>query len=181
MNSFHLYILLTPLILIIFTNHLLAAPFHLNKISLGVRAGKSVNIEIDDFKSLEIFSDYNYPWQSEFIPGFILHTKTSMSAGVLEQDNDNELLTTLSQLIVLANETNEISFDLGGGVALVGDDRIGNHNFGTMFQFNYNIGITLIDLFNDISAGYRWFHLSDGGIGDGQGLNRHILELRYDF
>lgn len=104
-----------------------------------------------------------------------------MSAGVINQDGDGEPLSTLSQLIVLTNEGEDISFDLGGGIGLLGDDKIGDHDFGTVFQFNYNLGITLLDLYRDISAGYRWFHLSDGGIGDGQGLNRHVIELRYDF
>lgn len=152
-----------------------------DKIGIGLRAGRSVHLEVDDFYSLEIFAEYSYPWESTCIPGFIIHTKSVLSAGVINQDGDGEPLSTLSQLIVLTNEGEDISFDLGGGIGLLGDDKIGDHDFGTVFQFNYNLGITLLDLYRNISAGYRWFHLSDGGIGDGQGLNRHVIELRYDY
>lgn len=152
-----------------------------NRFALGIRAGKSVHLEYDDFESIEAFGEYIYPWKSTFVPGFTLHTRTSLSTGIINQDGDKGSLTTLSQLLVLTNSGNEISFDMGGGFGFVGDDKVGNHNFGTKFQLSYNLGITLHYLFNDVSIGYRWFHLSDGGLGDGQGLNRHIIDLRYEF
>lgn len=152
-----------------------------SKLSLGIRGGISAPTEVDDFKSAEIFSNYRYPWVSTALPGFLVYTKSSLSVGVMDQDGDSEVLTSFSQLIEITNENHDIAFDLGGGIALLGDDKIGNHDFGTVFQFNYNLGLTLINLYKDISLGYRWFHLSDGGIGDGQGLNRHTLELVYMF
>jgi len=148
---------------------------------IGIRAGKTVSLEPDELESIEVFADYNYPWSSYLLTGFIIGTKSSISAGFLTQGDDEQLLTTLSQLLVITNEGEDISFDLGGGIAFIGNNRVGKHDFGGIFQFNYNFGVTLLDLYKEISLGYRWFHLSDAGIENGQGLNRHTLEIIYNF
>ncbi len=152
-----------------------------NKGGIGIYFGKSITLEPNDFKSVELLLYYSYPWKSKVIPGFILSTRTVGSIGVLNQEGDSELLTTFSQLIVLTNSSENIAFDIGGGFALLGNDQIGDHFFGTLFQFNYNVGVTLVRLYKDFSLGYRLFHISDGGLEGGHGLNRHVLELRYEF
>lgn len=180
MNKYITRLILVVLTFTAFTNSAFTSDLG-SSLSLGIRGGISAPTEVDDFKSAEVFSNYRYPWISTALPGFLVYTKSSLSAGVMDQDGDSEVLTSFSQLIEITNEKHDIAFDLGGGIALLGDDKIGNHDFGTVFQFNYNLGLTLIDIYKDLSMGYRWFHLSDGGIGDGQGLNRHTLELVYMF
>jgi len=70
--------------------------------------------------------------------------------------------------------------DIGGGGALITEDKIGDHNFGGPFQFAAHSGLSY-KITSKFLVGYRLYHLSDTGIFDGKDLNRHLLELSVYF
>ncbi len=150
-------------------------------IEIGLRIGKSVHWEPIDFDSYEVLGVYGLPWSTGEYLGWILSTRLNVSAGVLTQNSDTEFITTITPGISLTGLRGKISIDGGAGIGFLSDDKIGSHNFGTKFQFTYQFGLSFVKIFRKISLGYRFIHLSDGGIDDGNGLNRNLLELRYRF
>ena len=111
---------------------------------------------------------------------WILGTGLNGSIGVLIQDGDSALLSTLGPVIYIRSPGGRVTFDAGGGFALIGEKEVGNHSFGGLFQFTAHGGLSYRFKWN-VALGYRFFHVSDGGIFNGNGLNRHLLELSYSF
>nr|NIT14147.1 hypothetical protein [Candidatus Dadabacteria bacterium] len=102
------------------------------------------------------------------------------SAGGLKQDSDIGYLFTLTIGMALFALNNKVIVDLSGGGALVTEDEIGDHNFGGPFQFSAHTGLSY-KITDRLLAGYRFYHISDAGINDGSGLNRHLVELSVTF
>ena len=100
--------------------------------------------------------------------------------GALDQSGDAAFLATLGPHSELIHKPTGIIFDLGGGGAYLSERKVGSHNFGGKFQFTASGGVKYIILRN-FAIGYKFFHFSDAGIKDGNGLNRHLLELSYRF
>jgi len=121
------------------------------------------------------------PWNLPGYVGWKTSFKIYISLGVLKEDDETDLLTTISQNIVFTGIDGRVSIDLGGVFALLSYDKIGPHDFGGLLQFNYNSGISYNRFFKNSIIGYRFFHISDRGIYNGKRLNRHMLELSYPF
>ncbi len=75
---------------------------------------------------------------------------------------------------------NKMIVDLSGGGVLLTEDEIGDHNFGGPFQFSAHTGLSY-KITERFLLGYRFYHISDAGLNDGNGLNRHMLELSVTF
>lgn len=106
--------------------------------------------------------------------------KINLSGGAIRQDDDTEFFATFTPGIAFSKLGWRVSVDVGGGIALLSDDKIGDHDFGGPFQFAAHIGINYKIGWN-IVLGYRFYHMSDGGIFDGEGVNRHLFELSLQF
>lgn len=148
---------------------------------VGFRYGSSFFAEPEDFDSFELHILRDLPWILFDGNQFVLSPNVNLSAGLLKQDEETDIFATISSNLVLTGFDGKASFDIGGGFALVGDDRIGDHKFGGPFQFNYNFGLKFHKVYNKFGLGFRWYHISDAGINDGKGLNRNIIELIYEF
>lgn len=153
----------------------------IKKNAIGIRAGIS-NFNEEDFLSYELIGQVGLPWSWTLgnNGNWQIDTLATYSLGILDQSGDTAFLGTIAPDISLGHKLYGIIFDIGVGGAIVSQDRIGKHNFGGNFQFAAHGGITYILGWN-IAIGYRFFHLSDGGINNGHGLNRHLLELSYRF
>ena len=149
--------------------------------TLGLRLGTS-SFNERDFKSLEIDSDIGLPFLFNFHskPGLNLKPIFGFSAGGLKQGKDIGYLFTLTMGMAMFALNNRLIVDLSGGGALVTEDKIGEHNFGGPFQLSAHTGLSY-KITERFLAGYRYYHLSDAGIFDGRGLNRHLVELSIIF
>jgi len=151
------------------------------KNALGIRFGIS-NYREQDILSYELFGRIGLPWflMLDKNGNWQIETLVSYSLGLLDQSGDTAFLGTFGPAIAIINKPTGLIFDTGVGGALISEDKVGGHNFGMNFQFTAHGGISYIIGWN-IALGYRFFHLSDAGINNGQGLNRHLLELSYRF
>jgi hypothetical protein len=149
-------------------------------INLGLRVGISNPREEFDFESFEVFGNYGLPWSWRTPFEWILGTGINGSVGVLIQEGDTALLATLGPVISISSPGGRVTIDTGGGFALISEQKVGNHSFGGPFQFTAHGGLNYKFKWN-VALGYRFFHVSDGGIFNGNGLNRHLLELSYCF
>jgi len=133
-----------------------------------------------DFRSYEAFWVYGLPWSWRVFSNWILSTRLNASLGAITQGKDAGFFTTLSPGIALSPSGGRLTLDTGGGFALISEDKLGRHDFGGPFLFAAHGGISYEFGWN-LALGYRFFHLSDGGIYNGHGLNRHLLELSHRF
>lgn len=149
--------------------------------TLGLRLGIS-NINEKDVRSLELDANIGLPLNYKVYdnPDLYLKPKLNFSAGGLKQDDDFGYLLTFSGGLALFAYDKKIILDLLGGGALLTEEKVGGHNFGGNFQFAAHGGLGY-KITDRVLVGYRFYHLSDAGIFDGNGLNRHILELSYYF
>ncbi len=151
------------------------------KNALGIRFGIS-NYREEDFLSYELFGRIGLPWLLilDKNGNWQIETLVSYSLGLLDQSGDTAFLGTFGPAIAIINKPTGLIFDTGSGGALISEDKVGGHNFGGNFQFTAHGGISYIIGWN-ITLGYRFFHVSDAGIINGHGLNRHLSELSYRF
>lgn len=149
--------------------------------TLGLRYGIS-NINEKDVRSLELDANIGLPLTYKLYDnlGLYLKPKLNFSAGGLKQDDDFGYLLTFSGGLALFAYDKKIILDLLGGGALLTEEKVGGHNFGGNFQFAGHGGM-VYKITDHVLMGYRFYHLSDAGIFDGNGLNRHLVELSYYF
>lgn len=148
--------------------------------ALGLRVGISTHTEKFDFTSYEAFAVYRLPWTWRVFSDWFLSTRINGSAGVIMQDDDAELISSLGPGIALGRPKGRLSLDTGGGITILSDYKIGSHDFGGPTPFTVFGGISY-RLVRNVAVGYRFHHISDAGIFDGKGLNRHLLEISYRF
>ncbi|MEM2936735.1 MAG: acyloxyacyl hydrolase [Candidatus Bathyarchaeia archaeon] len=149
-------------------------------LALGIRLGVSTHTEKNGFMSYEVFGIYGIPWTLRVFSNWILSTRLNASIGIMTQGNDTGFFATLSPGIAISPYGGRLMLDTGGGLAITSKDKLGHHDFGGPFLFAAHGGISYEFPWN-LAIGYRFFHLSDGGIYNGHGLNRHLLELSYHF
>lgn len=152
-----------------------------NSLRLGLRLGTS-NTNERDFRSVEIFGSYGLQHYniSEKYSKLVLTILLNTSFGGLKQRDDIGGLATFGPGLALSTYSEQLYFDIGGGLAFLIDEKIGNHDFGSFIQYSAHGGLSY-KFYNNLFLGYRFFHISDGGIFDGHGLNRHLFELGYRF
>jgi hypothetical protein len=149
-------------------------------IDFGLRVGLSNPGEKFDFESFEVFGDYWFPWSWRTVFDWVIGARANGSVGALIQGGDTALLTTLGPVMSISSPSERLSFDAGVGLALVSKKKVGDHRFGGLFEFTAHGGVNYRFPWN-VALGYRFYHISDAGIFNGKGLNRHLLELSYRF
>lgn len=148
--------------------------------SISIALGTS-NSNEKDFRLLELRGNISLPFFKYVVEGkFKILPLADISVGSLMQGDEFDLLTTLTSGIAILTFSNRVNMDAGGGFAILSDDVVGQYNFGGYIQFALHAGIHF-RLTDNLYLGYRFFHISDAGIFDGNGLNRHLLELGYAF
>jgi len=146
--------------------------------SLAVRGS------VDDFNTDEDMEVYelayvqDLPWAWERRSTRI-QWQVEVTGGVIDGGNETGFLGTLVPKV--AFQKNRFFFDIGGGLAVLGEDELGRQDFGGNLQFiaQGGGGYMLTDRF---SAGLQLRHMSDAGIhDDAEDMNIFLLELRYHF
>lgn len=180
MMNFNYITILTLLIINILIHKISNAQEH-NFKTISLAVGVS-NYNEEDFRSLEIMfnSSLMYFRYRDDDSRFEILPLVNLSLGSLKQNEDFGFCSTLTSGIAIFTFNKNLILDAAGGFAILTDDQIGEHNFGGHLQFAAHTGI-YYKLTHNVLAGYRFYHISDGGIYDGHGLNRHLLEIGYAF
>jgi hypothetical protein len=146
--------------------------------SIGVRGAVTDTKGQDAFDAYELFIVFDLPWARD-TGGSRLQTQLEITGGVLDAAGETGFLGTLGPRVALVTE--QATFDIGAGVAVLGETKFGRHDFGGSSQFVAQAGVSfaLTDQFN---AGARFRHMSDGGMHDNaDDVNLVFLELSYDY
>jgi hypothetical protein len=177
MNNFK-HITLTIFILYILIPDILKAEEYSYK-TISLAFGTS-NFNEEDFRSIELRGNYSLPFFNYTAKDrkFELLPVVNLSFGSLKQDQDIVFFSTLTSGIAIIALNNSMILDAAGGFAFLTDDQIGARNFGGYFQLAAHTGI-YYKLTQNVLIGYRFYHISDAGIFDGHGLNRHLLKIGY--
>lgn len=147
---------------------------------IGFRFGTELDSEKLSYRTYEIFAALGLPWSEQLYWGWSIRSRFNFSLGAVNQGGDTDFFATLGPELALSHKWLPLIIDGGGGLAFLSDSRIGRQNFGGILQFNAHGGISCEILWN-IAIGYRFFHISDAGLFDGHGINRHLIELIYRF
>lgn len=148
-----------------------------NADSVGVRGSVGDFNTDEDLDLYELVYIHNLPW----VRGQGAHriqTQIEITGGVLDGGNETGFLGTLVPQVSF--QANRIFLDLGGGIAVLSEDKFGRQDFGDSPQFIAQGGAGVM-LTERIKAGLRLRHMSDAGIHDsGDDMNIFLVELRYD-
>jgi hypothetical protein len=135
------------------------------------------------FQQYDVSFTLGLPWSWYSESGWGVGTRLMTSVGALNGGGDTAFLTTLVPGFFFGPRDSVLSFDLGGGVALLSRHEFGRQDFGGNFQFVLTFGLTVpVPFTKTVGVGYRFHHLSDGEIyHSAKGVDVHMLEVTYRF
>ncbi len=182
-------IILGPLVALLLTLFVpgLSHGKELELVSIGVRG--AVNFqdaglppgEKEDFEQFDVFGIIGLPWSREFPSGWEARYRLNGSVGALRGAGEVGFITTLTPGLAFTKKEWRLTFDFGGGGALLSKWEFGRQDMGGPFQFIGHGGISF-HLPGNLVAGYRFHHMSDATIyGKSRGVDFHMLELSYSF
>jgi hypothetical protein len=156
--------------------------------SVGVRGAVNFDgigfppSEKEDFEQFEVFGIIGFPGSWEFSTGWEGRYRLNGSVGAIRGAGDIGFITTLSPDLAFTNKEWRVTFDIGGGGALLSKWEFGRQDFGGPFQFVGHGGFSY-HLPGNWIVGYRFFHISDGDIygSDNRGVDLHMLEFSFSF
>jgi hypothetical protein len=154
--------------------------------SVSIRGGVEATQRTQYFHQYEVAADYLLPWSLRAANGFGLSMEAETSLGALHAAGRTGVLASVGPTLVLDKGGKGLTFKIGGN--LYGVSR---HSYGSVDLNGYLLFAGHVDLLYRFAAGpgigYRFQHMSNGGLGIGggnnsnTGLDLHMLELSWDF
>jgi Lipid A 3-O-deacylase (PagL) len=138
---------------------------------------------LEHFQQYDVSFTAGLPWSWYSESGWGVGTRLMTSVGALYGGGDTAFLTTLVPGFFVGPRDSVLSFDLGGGAALLSRHEFGSQDFGGNFQFVLTFGLTLpVPFTKNLGVGYRFHHMSDWGLyHSAKGVDVHMLEITYKF
>ena len=153
----------------------------LDFLSVGLRGGPSFNAPSRRFDQVEAFADYDLPWQWKFYSDWRLQPRLDVSGGWLNGDDTTAFVSSAGPILELRHAKFPLAIEAGFSPTFISRARYGDTNLGNRLQFTSHIGLEWY-LTEHISAGIRFQHMSNGGLGHpNPGLNSEMLALSYHF
>ena len=134
-----------------------------------------------DFEQFDVVGTLGFPGRWEVPWDWRARFQLNTTAGALRGDGETGFISTVTGGIAVTKEGWPVTFDFGGGGALLSKWKFPGQNIGGPFQFIAHGGFLLYLPWN-VMAGYRFHHMSDATIyGSNRGVDLHMLEVRYRF
>lgn len=157
-------------------------------LSVGIRGGinsETLGIpptEKEDFEQYDVFAVIGTPWSWEFSSGWDIRFRINVAAGTLRAAGDSGFIGELGPGFAFTKPSWRLTFDIGGGAAYLSEEKYGRQDIGGPVQIIGHGGLTYHLPWN-VSAGYRFHHMSDAAIygSNNRGVDLHMLELSYRF
>lgn len=157
-------------------------------LSVGIRGGlnsETIGIpptEKEDFEQYDVFAVVGTPWSWDFSSGWDIRFRLNIAAGTLRAAGDSGFIGELSPGFAFSKPSWRFTFDIGGGPAYLSQEKYGSQDIGGPVQIIGHGGVTYHLPWN-MSAGYRFHHMSDAAIygSNNRGVDLHMLELSYRF
>lgn len=142
---------------------------------LGLRGGTDATSVHQSYNAGELYLLRALPWQAE-IAGGQLGSRLDCGLGWVEAAGDNGGWLAVGADLVYASRALPVELEVGFRPALFPDYDYGRDEFGGILQFSSHVGVTV--LLSPVTIGYRFQHLSNGGIYDeNPGLDLHLLGI----
>lgn len=148
----------------------------------GIRGGFSHG-EADgqDFQQLEGFAAYPLAWRWGEPGGWQLVTALEGTGGVLHGGDKNGLVVTLGPALQFGYGELPWWLEVGISPTLLSRSHFQGADLGGNLQFTSHLGLRW-QLSNTLGIGYRFQHLSNGGLQTpNPGLEMHLFQLDYHF
>lgn len=147
--------------------------------SVGARFGTSFRGE--DTDQADIFVARKLPWNWGLPSGWNLGTSGELDLSILQHDDEETVAASIATDLILSSPKDRFFLLSGIGAGVLEDEVLGDINFGGPFFFIFHAGAGL-RLTPWLSLGYRYSHMSNGGIYDrNPSLNLNMVELRFTF
>ncbi|GBC63645.1 acyloxyacyl hydrolase [Desulfonema ishimotonii] len=148
----------------------------------GARMGVTVKKKDENFKIYEAFGAYGLPWQREWLSGWRFDTGLTLGGGLLEgEHHDSGFMGTFGPVIRMYSPDRHFSLSAAVRLALLTKYDFRGQDLGGVVNFSEEIGLDF-HMGRGWNAGYRFQHLSNGGLYDNNpGLDFHLFELTYRF
>lgn len=152
------------------------------KWSIGVRAGISAKrTDNEIFQLYEGVADFALPQRYRWRSGWQLRTGISIHAGVMHAGGQTGVIAAVGPNAKLDLPGGIVFLTAGARAGLMSRHTYGDADLGGPFTFETDLGISA-NLGRNLSAGYRWQHLSNAGIyNENPSINLHALEITYRF
>ncbi len=146
---------------------------------VGAQAGPSFNDKDSSFGQYEALLNYRLPWRWDL--GTVgLGMRVISTLGSLHGGGDVGAIGSLGLGFVLG-DGHDLNLRVGSAATYITEDKYGNENLGTHFQFTSHIGVTY-RFWNALSARFRVQHMSNAGLSDDNpGVNIIMFGLHYAF
>jgi hypothetical protein len=151
---------------------------------IGVRAGITATTRHTYFHEYEAFTTYGLPWSLRAASGWGAALQLNASIGALHGAEETGLIGSLGPGVVFDKAGKGLALDLGGDLNGLSRFKFGKVDLNGNLLFSGHLGLTY-RFVSGLGIGYRFKHLSNGGLGlhgDGNtGLDLHMLGLSFNF
>jgi hypothetical protein len=152
---------------------------------VGVRMGIQDGSRPGHFRSFEAFAARKLPWDLRASSGWGVAPQVTASLGLIEGAGNQGVSGSAGIAFVLDKNGPGVSTEIGLSTNLLNRRRFGSMDFGSALQFVSHIGLSY-RFDNGLKIGYRWQHMSNGGIfyskkNPNPGLDMHLMGISYVF
>lgn len=149
--------------------------------SSGVRGAFSNPHNHARFYHTEGYLNWRLPWHWESEAGWRLGTRLELTGGWMNGRGEDALFGTVGPGMVSGWGRCPVVIEAGMSPTLLGRDRFGNTDYGTVFQITTHAGLTW-RLSERIEMGLRFQHVSNGNLASpNPGLNLYGAGLGWRF
>ena len=152
--------------------------------AVGVRAGVSATHRDDFFHQYEFFATYGLPWSLRSESGWGVALRVNASAGALHGAGQTGVVGSVGPGVILDKGGKGAALTLGGDLYGLSRYKYGQVDFNGDPLFEGNVGI-LYRFDGGPGIGYRFQHMSNGGLGrngsGNTGLDLQMIELSWNF
>ena len=146
---------------------------------IGAQAGPSFNDKDASFGQYEALLNYKLPWRWD-LASVGLGMRVISTLGSLHGGGDVGAIGSLGLGFVLG-DGHDLNLRVGSAATYITEDKYGDENLGTHFQFTSHIGLTY-RFWDELSARFRVQHMSNAGLSDDNpGVNIIMFGLHYAF
>ena len=147
---------------------------------LGARMGFSAPGAADEyFRQYDVFYDFDLPWRWQRPDGWLIVSGADLSLGVLQGGGEKAAIGSGGLLLRFIRGITTVQ--LGGSVAGLSKNNLGNADFGGPLQFLAYVGLDF-QLTRHLAVGGRLQHMSNGHIyHKNPSLNQGMLQLTFTF
>jgi len=153
------------------------------RLAIGTRYGTNAGTnERGAVDRVDVFGSWRTPYTWELTPGWDIGARLNASVGAIRSQGETGAVGTFVPALAISDTDNNISFELGAGLALFSKWEYGSvEDFGGPLQFVLDGGVNF-RVYKHFGLGYRFQHWSDAGIyGAKRGVDMHMIEFSYRY